>query len=64
MNEPFVKVHHRHGYVFIRIVKPTKVGNMTTMIRLNAKDASSLGHEIIEAASAVTTKLILRERDE
>ena len=53
----FIKVHHRFGKVFIRIVRDGEA----LVIRMDGKEAERFGERVVKAARSAVPRLKLRE---
>jgi len=48
----FIKVCHRNGAVFVRLVYASRLGRASRVCRLESADAEAFGLEVVRAAKA------------
>lgn len=58
-----VRVHHRFGHVFLRVLRKGKLGRESVVVRLDRADAKDIAWQLIECADKIKPaklKLVMR----
>lgn len=54
--KPFLKVNHRNKHVFLHLVRMSRIGRTTTMMRMKPDEAERLWNTLIDLASRARGK--------
>lgn len=59
-NKPEIRVGHRFGNVFLRLIKKTRLGRESHLARLSPEEAEKLGNELVRLAGRAKPKLKIK----